>query len=68
MISQAKENVGMAMIYTLVTSAKEWLIGKYGRTDNEGFDDDGEAQTKEEVILRLICVFVIIFFPYPFLF
>ncbi|PPD81358.1 hypothetical protein GOBAR_DD21706 [Gossypium barbadense] len=28
---EASENLGMAMIYTLVTSAKEWLSERYGQ-------------------------------------
>lgn len=37
---EASENLGMAMVYTLVTSAKEWLC--------ERFAQDGEADAEEE--------------------
>lgn len=38
--SQASDNLGMAMIYTLVTSAKEWLL--------ESFAQDGDTENAEE--------------------
>ena len=38
-------NLGMAMMYTLATSAKEWLIGKYGKVEEEEEDEE----KKEEV-------------------
>lgn len=46
---EVQENLGMAMIYTLATSAKEWLREKYGQEDVvEEEEDDVE---KEEVIV-----------------
>ncbi|CAI5537604.1 unnamed protein product [Closterium sp. Naga37s-1] len=42
---QAEENLGMAMMYTLATSAKEWLREKYG-----GVEEEEEEEVKEEVI------------------
>ncbi|XP_010262224.1 PREDICTED: RWD domain-containing protein 1 isoform X2 [Nelumbo nucifera] len=38
---EASENLGMAMIYTLVTSAKEWLGERFGQ-------DAGVSETEEE--------------------
>lgn len=38
----------MAMVYTLVTSAKEWLSGRFGQDGaNDGAADDEQA--KDEV-------------------
>jgi hypothetical protein len=47
---QATDNLGMAMVYTLVTSAKEWLTEEYG---NDGADEESEeADTvKDDVCL-----------------
>uniref|UniRef100_A0A7N0VI09 RWD domain-containing protein n=2 Tax=Kalanchoe fedtschenkoi TaxID=63787 RepID=A0A7N0VI09_KALFE len=46
---EASENLGMAMIYTLVTSAQEWLNEKYGQ---KAFSASAEDETeKEEVIV-----------------
>ena len=42
---QIQSNLGMAMMYTLATSAKEWLIGKYGKVEEEEEDEE----KKEEV-------------------
>ncbi|KAE8714761.1 glutamate dehydrogenase family protein [Hibiscus syriacus] len=46
----ASENLGMAMIYTLVTSAKEWLSERYGQ-DADADDVEEEESTKDEVIV-----------------
>ena len=46
--TEVQENLGMAMMYTLFTSAKEWLREKYGQQEvQEEEEDDVE---KEEVI------------------
>lgn len=45
---EAEQNLGMAMLYTLATSAKEWLRDKYGNVEN--LEDDDEEEEKEEVI------------------
>lgn len=46
--NEVEDNLGMAMMYTLATSAKEWLREKYGQEEvQEEEDDDTE---KEEVI------------------
>ncbi|CAI5492098.1 unnamed protein product [Closterium sp. Naga37s-1] len=42
---EAEENLGMAMMYTLATSAKEWLREKY-----VGVEEEEEEEEKEEVI------------------
>ncbi|XP_068651928.1 uncharacterized protein [Aristolochia californica] len=44
------ENLGMAMIYTLATSAKEWLSEKFGQNAEEAEDEDQDAE-KDEVIV-----------------
>ncbi|MBA0850779.1 hypothetical protein Goshw_006647 [Gossypium schwendimanii] len=44
---QASENLGMAMIYTLVTSAKEWLSERYGQ-DADADNVEEEESTKDE--------------------
>ncbi|KAL5229064.1 hypothetical protein ABZP36_017329 [Zizania latifolia] len=46
---EATENLGMAMVYTLVTSAEEWLSEKYGQ--NAGDEEPEEADAEEEVIV-----------------
>ncbi|XP_042048240.1 RWD domain-containing protein 1-like isoform X1 [Salvia splendens] len=47
---EATENLGMAMVYTLVTSAKEWLSERFAH--DAGDDDDGEDEAaKDEVII-----------------
>lgn len=45
---QASENLGMAMIYTLVTSAKEWLSERFGQDSNIENAEAAEAE-KEDV-------------------
>lgn len=47
--SQATENLGMAMIYTLVSSAKDWLSEHYGQDDVA--DDAVEEAAKEDEVL-----------------
>ncbi|WRX26297.1 RWD domain - like 2 [Theobroma cacao] len=47
---EASENLGMAMIYTLVTSAKEWLSESYGQ-DADADNAEEEEATKDEVIV-----------------
>lgn len=47
--SQATENLGMAMIYTLVSSAKDWLSEHYGQDD--GADLAEEVAAKEDEVL-----------------
>ncbi|KAL3683443.1 hypothetical protein R1sor_001465 [Riccia sorocarpa] len=46
---EADENLGMAMIYTLHSSAKEWLREKYGQEQGED-DDEEEEEAKEDII------------------
>lgn len=48
--SQASENLGMAMIYTLVSSAKDWLSEQYGQEDGAEFAEE-EAAKEDEVLL-----------------
>ncbi|OAY53121.1 RWD domain-containing protein 1 [Manihot esculenta] len=47
---EASENLGMAMVYTLVTSAKEWLSEKYGQAAGNDIIEDGQAE-KEDVVI-----------------
>ncbi|KAG5000704.1 hypothetical protein JHK87_021776 [Glycine soja] len=46
---EASENLGMAMIYTLVTSAKEWLADRFCQ-DDVGSTEAEEA-AKEDVVI-----------------
>ncbi|KAJ0008296.1 hypothetical protein Pint_28883 [Pistacia integerrima] len=47
---EASENLGMAMVYTLVTSAKEWLSERYSQDTSN--DNAGEEEVeKEDVII-----------------
>ncbi|XP_021903252.1 RWD domain-containing protein 1 [Carica papaya] len=47
---EASENLGMAMIYTLVTSAKEWLSDRYGQEAGVGNSEEEEAE-KDEIVV-----------------
>ncbi len=47
-IPQASENLGMAMVYTLVSTAKEWLSERYGQ-DASTEDADAEEAAKDDV-------------------
>ncbi|KAL2516324.1 RWD domain-containing protein 1 [Forsythia ovata] len=46
---EASENLGMAMVYTLVTSAKEWLSEKFAQDDSENAEEDSAA--KDDIII-----------------
>lgn len=46
---EASENLGMAMIYTLVSSAKEWLTERYCE-DSDG-DAEAEEAAKEDIVV-----------------
>ncbi|VAH76412.1 unnamed protein product [Triticum turgidum subsp. durum] len=50
---EATENLGMAMIYTLLDSAKEWLTEKYGQNAGDEEPDETE-EPAEEVFLALV--------------
>ncbi|OAE22290.1 hypothetical protein AXG93_1504s1000 [Marchantia polymorpha subsp. ruderalis] len=47
---EATENLGMAMIYTLHTSAKEWLREKFGQDQGDFNSDDEDDIEKEDII------------------
>ncbi|XP_010545629.1 PREDICTED: RWD domain-containing protein 1 [Tarenaya hassleriana] len=47
---EATENLGMAMIYTLVTSVKDWLNEHYGQEDGT-LNAEEEAAKEDEVIV-----------------
>lgn len=46
---EASENLGMAMVYTLVTSAKEWLCERFAQQDEDNAAEEEAA--KDEVII-----------------
>ncbi|KAL2493181.1 Ubiquitin-conjugating enzyme family protein [Abeliophyllum distichum] len=46
---EASENLGMAMVYTLVTSAKEWLSEKFAQDDTENAEED--PAVKDDIII-----------------
>ncbi|CAI0392030.1 unnamed protein product [Linum tenue] len=50
LVQEAYENLGMAMIYTLVSSAKDWLSDLYGQDDENDDTEDLEA-IKDDVII-----------------
>lgn len=47
---EASENLGMAMIYTLVNSAKEWMSERFGK-DDDADNAEAEEAAKEDVII-----------------
>ncbi|GMY34532.1 RWD domain-containing protein 1-like [Fagus crenata] len=47
---EASENLGMAMVYTLVSTAKEWLSERYGQ-DASTEDADAEEAAKDDVVI-----------------
>ncbi|XP_020528870.1 RWD domain-containing protein 1 isoform X2 [Amborella trichopoda] len=47
---EASENLGMAMVYTLATSAKEWLTDKFG-SDAEPLDTEENDTAKDDIII-----------------
>ncbi|XP_060205846.1 uncharacterized protein LOC132633441 [Lycium barbarum] len=47
---EAAENLGMAMVYTLVSSAKDWLSERFAQETGDEDAEDAEAK-KEEVIV-----------------
>lgn len=58
---QASDNLGMAMIYTLVTSAQEWLSENYGH--EEEVEELEETDTAKEDVWLFVLLF---FFPFFF--
>uniref|UniRef100_A0A5B7AF91 Putative RWD domain-containing protein 1 isoform X2 n=1 Tax=Davidia involucrata TaxID=16924 RepID=A0A5B7AF91_DAVIN len=47
---EASENLGMAMVYTLVTSAKEWLCERFAQ--DAGIENTNEEETaKDDIII-----------------
>jgi len=56
---QASENLGMAMIYTLVTSSKEWLSERFGQESSLEIAE-AEERAKEDVRIS-ICVIIFFF-------
>ncbi|XP_048594436.1 RWD domain-containing protein 1 isoform X1 [Brassica napus] len=47
---EATENLGMAMMYTLASSAKDWLSEHYGQDDGDDYAEE-EAAKEDEVIV-----------------
>lgn len=50
LLQEASENLGMAMVYTLVTSAKEWLSERFAQDTGDG-DVEEAVAAKDEVIV-----------------
>ncbi|KAL8458450.1 hypothetical protein ACS0TY_036095 [Phlomoides rotata] len=53
---EAEENLGMAMVYTLVGSAKEWLSERFSQDVEDDSNEEAEA-AKDEVFL--LCDFIV---------
>lgn len=47
-VPQASENLGMAMVYTLVTSVQEWLSERFGQDANVENSEEEETE-KDDV-------------------
>ncbi|KAM0873638.1 hypothetical protein ACQ4PT_037930 [Festuca glaucescens] len=47
---EATENLGMAMVYTLLDSAKEWLTEKYGQNAGDGESEEIEEPAEEVIV------------------
>ncbi|TVU34122.1 hypothetical protein EJB05_15951, partial [Eragrostis curvula] len=47
---EATENLGMAMVYTLVSSAQEWLSEHYGQNGGDEEPEDTEAPEEEVIV------------------
>ncbi|KAK3161043.1 hypothetical protein QOZ80_1BG0070900 [Eleusine coracana subsp. coracana] len=47
---EATENLGMAMVYTLVASAKEWLTEHYGQNGGDEEPEETEAEEEEVIV------------------
>ncbi|KAM7471810.1 hypothetical protein LguiA_009993 [Lonicera macranthoides] len=47
---EASENLGMAMVYTLVTSAKEWLTAKFSQ-DAGMENNEEEEMAKDDIVI-----------------
>ncbi|KAG0459794.1 hypothetical protein HPP92_022922 [Vanilla planifolia] len=47
---EAAENIGMAMVYTLATSAKEWLHEKYGQNALDDAVDETAAAVDDVIV------------------
>ncbi|WJZ94410.1 hypothetical protein VitviT2T_013274 [Vitis vinifera] len=47
---EASENLGMAMVYTLVTSAQEWLSERFGQDANVENSEEEETE-KDDIIV-----------------
>ncbi|XP_047180333.1 RWD domain-containing protein 1-like isoform X2 [Vigna umbellata] len=50
LLQEASENLGMAMIYTLVTSAKEWLSDRFCQDSVDGSTEVEEA-AKDDIVI-----------------
>ncbi|KAL3631971.1 hypothetical protein CASFOL_024955 [Castilleja foliolosa] len=46
---EAADNLGMSMVYTLVTSAKEWLSERFAQDDDDA--EEEQAAKKDEIIV-----------------
>lgn len=57
---QASENLGMAMVYTLATSAKEWLSELYGHGAQVGETEENDS-AKDDVRLTDLLIYVLLY-------
>lgn len=53
----------MAMIYTLVTSAKDWLSERFGQ--NDGLGNPGEEEDAKDDVCYLSLFLVVLNFSFP---
>ncbi|KAL0804678.1 hypothetical protein Bca101_097168 [Brassica carinata] len=51
---EAAENLGMAMMYTLVSSAKDWLSEHYGQDDGDDYAEEETAKEDEALLLLFL--------------
>lgn len=61
--SQASENLGMAMMYTLASSAKDWLSEHYGQDDGDDYAEE-EAAKEDEVLQAAVLFMSYAFFSF----
>lgn len=63
-VLQASENLGMAMVYTLVTSAKEWLSERYSQ--DAGTDSTREEEVEKDEVGLFVLSFSLQYVVYAF--
>lgn len=55
---EATENLGMAMMYTLVSSAKDWLSEHYGQDDGSDYAEEETAKEDEGIVVCSVVLFL----------